>query len=201
MGDEYKGGILQCFTGTELATMTRLLRVVATCKVGTYIEVSYLLLCFALSPQALIMATRSHYHSVSEKETEPLTSHQHKSAKHRSLRRWLVTFSLLLLLTRSAVFYNIRSSSDDQTLLLHGGDSCPQYPPMKALSEDRRNFEDEIKNELNSESFFNDSLKRMQGAVRIPTESFDDMGEVGEDKRYDAFIVFQEYLKKTFPLV
>jgi len=41
----------------------------------------------------------------------------------------------------------------------------------------------------------------MQGAVQIPTESFDDMKPVGEEPRFDIFADFHEYLEKTFPLV
>ena len=54
---------------------------------------------------------------------------------------------------------------------------------------------------LGVDQFFEKSLKRMQGAVQIPTESFDDMGKVNEDPRWDIFIEFHDYLKKTFPLV
>ncbi|KAF5375364.1 hypothetical protein D9615_008006 [Tricholomella constricta] len=39
------------------------------------------------------------------------------------------------------------------------------------------------------------------GAVRIPTESYDDMGPVGEDARWDAFAPFHNYLASAFPLV
>ena len=62
-------------------------------------------------------------------------------------------------------------------------------------------MEDEVKKEINSDAFFDKSLKRLQSTVQIPTESFDDMGEVEEDPRWDVFVPFQEYLKKTFPLV
>jgi Gly-Xaa carboxypeptidase len=54
---------------------------------------------------------------------------------------------------------------------------------------------------IGSDEFFDKSLKRMQGAVRIPTESFDDMGPVGEDPRWDVFKEFHAYLEESFPLV
>ena len=54
---------------------------------------------------------------------------------------------------------------------------------------------------LRSEAFQKVSVERLQGAVRIKTQSFDDLGEIGEDKRWDVFYPFAEYLKKTFPLV
>jgi Gly-Xaa carboxypeptidase len=90
--------------------------------------------------------------------------------------------------------------SDAQDPLL-GGSACPQFPPLEASSNERKNFMDDLKNEITSNAFFNASTKRMQGAIQIPTESFDDMGEVGEDKRWEALVPFQKYLNETFPLV
>jgi Gly-Xaa carboxypeptidase len=69
------------------------------------------------------------------------------------------------------------------------------------VSEGRKKLEKEVGDEIGSDAFFDKSLKRMQGAVQIPTESFDDMGKVNEDPRWDIFIEFRDYLKKTFPLV
>ena len=64
-----------------------------------------------------------------------------------------------------------------------------------------KKLEKEVLDEISSEGFFDKSLKRMQGAVQIPTESFDDMGKVGDDDRWDIFHVFHKYLNETFPLV
>ncbi|WWD02188.1 hypothetical protein V865_000226 [Kwoniella europaea PYCC6329] len=41
----------------------------------------------------------------------------------------------------------------------------------------------------------------LSGAVKIPTESFDDMGEIGVDKRWDIFYRFADYLETSYPLV
>ncbi|WVR09460.1 hypothetical protein IAU60_006527 [Kwoniella sp. DSM 27419] len=41
----------------------------------------------------------------------------------------------------------------------------------------------------------------LSDAVKIPTESFDVMGEIGEDPRWDVFYKFAEYLEKAFPRV
>jgi Gly-Xaa carboxypeptidase len=79
--------------------------------------------------------------------------------------------------------------------------ACPQFPALKPSSSEREKFETDVKNEINSENFFNRSLRNMQGAIRIPTESFDDMGDVGVDPRWDIFVDFHKYLELTFPLV
>ncbi|PVH73424.1 carboxypeptidase S [Cadophora sp. DSE1049] len=62
-------------------------------------------------------------------------------------------------------------------------------------------FEKEISDEINSGKFFGKSLGRLQGAVQIPTESFDDMGKVGNESRFDIFKEFHAYLEESFPLV
>jgi Gly-Xaa carboxypeptidase len=78
---------------------------------------------------------------------------------------------------------------------------CPQYSPIKARSETRAKFERDLMSDLSTDDFFDASVKRLQGAVQIPTESYDDMKLVGDDPRWDIFVDFHHYLEKTFPLV
>lgn len=40
---------------------------------------------------------------------------------------------------------------------------------------------------------------RLTGSVRIPTVTYDSMGHVGKDPRWDIFYEHSDYLKKTFP--
>ncbi|WVQ75768.1 hypothetical protein IAR50_005399 [Cryptococcus sp. DSM 104548] len=44
-------------------------------------------------------------------------------------------------------------------------------------------------------------IKRLQDAIRIPTEMFDEMGPVDEDPRWQIFAQFHDFLEKTFPLI
>jgi Gly-Xaa carboxypeptidase len=60
--------------------------------------------------------------------------------------------------------------------------ACPQYPALSSLLDSKNlKLEDEVRKEIGGEQFFDKSLKRLQGAVKIRTESFNDMGQVGED--------------------
>lgn len=52
-----------------------------------------------------------------------------------------------------------------------------------------------------SEEYKNYSLNVWQNAIRIYTPSFDDLGDVGKDKRWDVFFNFENYLNKTFPII
>nr|POE69007.1 carboxypeptidase s [Quercus suber] len=54
---------------------------------------------------------------------------------------------------------------------------------------------------LSSEKFRNASILRHAGAVQLATESFDDMGAIGEDPRWEIFDAFAAYLATQFPRV
>ncbi len=125
--------------------------------------------------------------------------------KTRLNRRWLFQWALPGLLAAvvlvALAITQIKSPKDRQTIPESGKPACPQYPALKPPTSEREKLEREVREEINSEDFFNKSWEKMQGAVRIKTESFDDMGKVGEDARWDVFADFQQYLKETFPRV
>lgn len=50
-----------------------------------------------------------------------------------------------------------------------------------------------------SAEFRNESIQRLGGAVRIPTQSYDDMGVIGVDKRWDIFYDMERFLEQQFP--
>lgn len=50
---------------------------------------------------------------------------------------------------------------------------------------------------LKSPAFQNASIQRLSSAVQIDTQSFDDLGKVGEDKRWEVFFPFHEFLEKV----
>jgi Gly-Xaa carboxypeptidase len=54
---------------------------------------------------------------------------------------------------------------------------------------------------ISTDKFWNASVERLSDAVKIRTESFDDLGPIGEDKRWDVMYNFHEYLQATFPLI
>lgn len=54
---------------------------------------------------------------------------------------------------------------------------------------------------LASPQFLNASVPRLAGAVQIHTQSYDDMGPIGTDPRWDVMYDLAAYLENTFPLV
>ena len=78
-------------------------------------------------------------------------------------------------------------------------EQCPQVAPLLPQQSSKELLDMDLY--LKSPAFRNASIKRLSASVKIPTESFDDMGPIGTDKRWDIFYEFATYLNKTFPLL
>ncbi|CAA7262813.1 unnamed protein product [Cyclocybe aegerita] len=78
----------------------------------------------------------------------------------------------------------------------------PQCPQSAVLTP-KKNWEvwEVLNTQISTLDFQESAVNWLAGAVRVPTESFDDMGDVGVDPRWDAFKPFHEYLFSAFPLV
>lgn len=79
----------------------------------------------------------------------------------------------------------------------HG--QCLQVPPL--VTKLHTPALDTMDEGLTTEAFMNASIKRLSSVVRIPTESFDDMGPLDEDERWKVFFDFAKHLRLTFPLI
>ena len=55
--------------------------------------------------------------------------------------------------------------------------------------------------EFTSQASLNKQVYRLSAAVRCPTESFDDNGDVDEDPRWKSFDKFHQVLQDLFPLL
>lgn len=87
---------------------------------------------------------------------------------------------------------------DDSSSIV--GTQCPaQYAIAPHSSPDitKRN----IQILFPSAEFRNLSVRRLSGAVQIPTVSYDDNGPIGEDPRWDVFFDLEHYFRDTFPLL
>lgn len=135
-------------------------------------------------------------------ETEPLTSSRQRTQwKYRRMWPWAIPAILAIAVVLALIITNVPPKGKDLDWDHHSDlPACPQYPALVSTSGNKK-LAKEVLDEISSQGFFDESLKRMQGAVQIPTESFDDMRKVGEDDRWDIFKDFHVYLEKTFPLV
>jgi Gly-Xaa carboxypeptidase len=78
-------------------------------------------------------------------------------------------------------------------------DLCPQEAPL--LPNNTSKALQEMDEFLKSDTFRNQSISRLSHAVKVETVSYDDMGTIGDDKRWDIFYDFASYLRSTFPVV
>lgn len=80
--------------------------------------------------------------------------------------------------------------------------SKPRCPQVDPLFPSKSSAElDDMQTYLESDAFRSVAIERLSGAVQIPTQSYDDMDDVGDDPRWEIFFNFAEYLEETFPLV
>ncbi|KAN0115631.1 carboxypeptidase S [Russula decolorans] len=75
---------------------------------------------------------------------------------------------------------------------------CPQSGAL--YPESHAQLWKSLGHDYDEDAFLTRAVAWLGGAVRIPTESYDSMGPIGEDKRWEAFGPFQDYLVRSFPL-
>ncbi|KAI9510035.1 hypothetical protein F5148DRAFT_977310 [Russula earlei] len=79
-----------------------------------------------------------------------------------------------------------------------GAKPCPQsdalYPELHAQ------LWKSLGHDFDEAGFTKRAVAWLAGAVRIRTESYDEMGPVGVDPRWEAFELFHDYLGQSFPL-
>ncbi|KAI1505672.1 peptidase family M20/M25/M40 [Biscogniauxia marginata] len=117
--------------------------------------------------------------------------------------RWRYFWALLVQMAALAAVVKVSFSVLNS---LTGGDGsgslmsqCPQVEPLiphqdsPALSQMDEYFA--------TSKFRNETIARMAGAIQVPSQSYDDLGPIGEDERWDVMYDMADYLEKTFPLV
>jgi len=77
--------------------------------------------------------------------------------------------------------------------------TCPQTDSLSPKVH--RDLAIALDNEYAPDDFRSRIAKLLGGVVQVPTVTYDDMGDVGEDPRWDVFAELHDYLKDAFPLV
>ncbi len=109
-----------------------------------------------------------------------------------------ILFPILLLgaVFRSTILDIIPVGSEDPAVFKS---QCEQVEPLfPSKGTDRL---DDMLEYVGTPEFLESSVTRLAGSVQVRTESFDDLGPVGEDPRWDIMYDFQKFLKATFPRV
>ncbi|KAG8770390.1 hypothetical protein FRC12_004298 [Ceratobasidium sp. 428] len=78
---------------------------------------------------------------------------------------------------------------------------CPQVEPLAPSSDVNRKLADELGAAFADPSFEAVAAEYLGAAVRIPTESYDNLKPVGQDPRWDVFYNFSSHLLEAYPNV
>ncbi|CCM04782.1 uncharacterized protein FIBRA_06973 [Fibroporia radiculosa] len=76
---------------------------------------------------------------------------------------------------------------------------CSQVPPLYPHAQ--RELWDGLSSTFASPSFVDRAAHLLGGAVRVPTEVYDEMGPIGKDTRWEVFSDLHDYLRVAFPRV
>ncbi|KAJ6529669.1 hypothetical protein B0H19DRAFT_968101 [Mycena capillaripes] len=76
---------------------------------------------------------------------------------------------------------------------------CPQAEPL--IPDRNGALWTELTALYATDGFLADAIGQLSAAVQIPTETFDAMGPVGEDPRWQSRAPFLDHLAKAFPLI
>ncbi|KAG0709231.1 hypothetical protein DFH29DRAFT_887125 [Suillus ampliporus] len=77
--------------------------------------------------------------------------------------------------------------------------TCPQWSALHPTKN--HELSQDLDEAYNSEDFKHKAIQALGDAIRVPTESYDDNGPVGEDSRWDTFAELHRVLEATFPRV
>ncbi|KAJ7657179.1 carboxypeptidase S [Mycena polygramma] len=107
-----------------------------------------------------------------------------------------VALALFLCLTSRVLrFFPLVKSSHPAP----GDKMCPQAPPL--IPDRNGAIWSKVSALYATNALLERAVSQLSAAVQIPTETFDAMGRVGEDVRWESRQPFVEHLKMTFPLI
>ncbi|KAI0352310.1 carboxypeptidase S [Trametes cingulata] len=130
---------------------------------------------------------------------EPVSQPQKKaSCVGRTLVKGLVAVFTLLTVLHTLNVVDLRSCVSDNGFDASAA-QCPQATAV--VPEKNAGLWKDLGETIASDKFKARAVEWLGGAVRVPTQSYDKMGPVGEDPRWKVFGPFHDYLLKSFPLV
>lgn len=83
---------------------------------------------------------------------------------------------------------------------LFGAESgvCDQAP---ILSPSNTRVQQFIRDKVEDPSYQKEIIEKLTGLIQIPSESYDDLGPIGQDDRWDIFYQVEKYIKTKYPTI
>ena len=75
---------------------------------------------------------------------------------------------------------------------------CQQVPKLSPKNEQVEQF---IRDKVESPNYQKEIIDTLSGIIRIPSESYDELGPIGQDERWDIFYEVERYIKSKYPTV
>ncbi|KAJ5176971.1 uncharacterized protein N7482_002848 [Penicillium canariense] len=132
--------------------------------------------------------------------TEHTSARQDKSSRSY----WLMYGALLIGLATAFItlFNNPIQSSSLPKLDVYGpgaeSELCQQVPK---LSPKNKKVEQFVRERVDSTEYHQEIINKLSGIIQIPSESYDDLGPIGEDDRWNIFFQVEDYIKASYPTV
>lgn len=73
---------------------------------------------------------------------------------------------------------------------------CPQVEPLVPRNSEVEKY---IIDKIESPAYHKEIIDKLSGIIQIPSESYDDLGPIGQDPRWDVFYDIEKYIKATYP--
>lgn len=80
----------------------------------------------------------------------------------------------------------------------HESNVCSQVPK---LSPKNKQVEQFIQEKVESSEYHHEIINKLTGIIQIPSESYDELGLIGEDERWDIFYQIEAYIKAKYPTI
>jgi Gly-Xaa carboxypeptidase len=122
----------------------------------------------------------------------------------RKISSWFLygTLAIGLASAFTALFNNtVRSSNPPELDIYSPGAEhgiCQQVPK---LSPRNKQVEQYVREKVESVEYHGEIINKLSGIIRIPSESYDDLGPIGEDDRWNIFFQVEDYIKTCYPTV
>lgn len=137
-----------------------------------------------------------------EKKADELPGVNARTSTTKLSKAKAIVFKITLVtaLAISASTYFVKRPLNGSTVgtLENGIDLCPQVGEL--VPEKNGVVWESLQHVYSTEEFKTRAIDWLGGAVRIPTETFDDMGDVTEPV-WEKFLPLHDYLKDSFPLL
>jgi len=119
-----------------------------------------------------------------------------------SIRSCLIHGAILVGLVSAyiALFNNPIQSFSSPSLDVYGfGTQTGICQQVQKLSPKNTQVEQYIREKVESVEYHREIINKLSGIIQIPSESYDDLGPIGEDDRWDIFFQVEEYIKVNYP--